>query len=122
MRTSFILRACILMIAVSASMFVAAASPVDLVDPTRPLGYLTPDLTVQSDLVLSSVMITQSSRLAVINGQRVVEGQLIGDAKVISIKPGRVILRRGDRNLELKVHQNNVKHLTVEHAEKKVNL
>ena len=100
-----------MILAASVSMTAMAGSPDDLLDPTRPLDYRLPSQTVKSGLVLTSVLITQASRQAVINGEHVVENQQIGDVEVISIQPGRVIVRRGDRNEELKVHQNNVKHL-----------
>ncbi len=103
-----------MMAAASVSMTTMAASPSDLLDPTRPLDYRIQGQAVQSGLVLTSVLVTQTSRQAVINGEHVVENQKIGDAEIISIQPGRVIVRRGDRSEELKVHHNDVKHMANE--------
>ena len=91
---------------------ISSAESRDLVDPTRPLDYIAaPQQSRKIDLVLTSVVITGSIRSAVINGERVVENQLIGGAEVISIQPGRVILRKGELSQELKVHQSNVKRI-----------
>ncbi|MDK1025184.1 MAG: hypothetical protein QGD92_13250 [Gammaproteobacteria bacterium] len=116
MRINSRLQTSILMMIVTGSMTATAESPHGLVDPTRPLGDLTTWQRVQSDLILTSVLITEKNRVAVINGVRVVEGQEIDDAEVVSIQPGRVILLRGDRSQELKVHQYNVKHSAVKRS------
>lgn len=111
-----------LMIIVSGNVTLAAELPDGLVDPTRPLGNLTTWQTVSSELVLTSVMITKKQRVAVINGEHVLEGQEIDGAEVVSIQPGRVILLRGDHSQELKVHQYNVKHSASEQSVKKSRL
>lgn len=107
MRISLPFRVFVLSMGVWGTMAVVGA---ELADPTRPLGYMTPGKAVESDLTLTSVLITRSSRSAVINGKRVVEGQKIGDTEVVSIHPGGVILGRGNLSRELKVHQDDVKH------------
>jgi len=112
--TSSLVRAGILMLGVSGSMNAAAELPGNLVDPTRPLGDLTTWQIPPSDLILTSVMITKKKRVAVINGEQIVEGQNIGGAEVVSIQPGRVMLRRGNRSEELKVHQYDVKRSAFE--------
>lgn len=122
MRTSYVLRTSMLMIIVSGNVTLAAELPDGLVDPTRPLGNLTTWQTVSSELVLTSVMITKKQRVAVINGEHVLEGQEIDGAEVVSIQPGRVILLRGDHSQELKVHQYNVKHSASEQSVKKSRL
>ena len=122
MKTSTLLRAGILMLGVSASMIVMAELPGSLVDPTRPLGDLTTSHIAPSEFVLTSVMITGKKRVAVINGEQMLEGQEIGGAEVVSIQPGKVILLRGDRSEELKVHQYDVKRSTIEQSKKKSRL
>ncbi|MCH7741209.1 MAG: hypothetical protein IIB71_00930 [Proteobacteria bacterium] len=109
MATSFAFRIGLQMIVLSSCMTATAALPEGLIDPTRPLGFITTHQGGSSDLVLTSIMITGKNRIAVINGQRVEENQQIGDARAIRILPGRVILRRGDRNEVLTLHQNDVK-------------
>ena len=97
----------------SGKMAVSSELSDGLVDPTRPLDYReTSSQSVQTDLVLTSVMITGEVRMAVINGERVVENQMIGGAEVVSIQPGRVIVHQGDRRQELKVHKSSVKQST----------
>ena len=112
MATSFQLWASILMMTASGGLVVASEMPDNLVDPTRPLGDLSTSHIAPSDLVVTSVMITEKRRVAVINGEQVSEGQEIGGAKVVGIQPGKVILLRAGRSEELKVHQHAVKHLT----------
>ena len=81
-----------------------------LVDPMRPLEFTAaPGQHIGTDLVLTSVMVKGTIKTAVINGERVRERQLVDGAEVISIQPGRVIVRQGNRKQELKVHQSNVK-------------
>ena len=109
MQTSHLLQAGFLGQAVSVSMIAAGERSNDLVDPTRPLGILSSTREVESDLVLTSVWIGKDSRVAIINGERVFVNQMIDGAEVVSIQPGRVILRRGNSSEELKVHQDNFK-------------
>ena len=102
------------MVMLSVSLIVSADFPDDLVDPTRPLTYTEGPLYslqqgLATDFVLTSVIIRKNVRAAVINGERVVENQMVGGAMVISIRPGQVTLHRGDQRLELNVHHANVK-------------
>lgn len=109
MATSFTFRIGLQTVVLSFGMTAVAALPDGLTDPTRPLGFVTTHQREPSDLVLTSIMITEKNRIAVINGERVEENQEIGDARAIRILPGRVILRRGDRDEELKLFQTDVK-------------
>ena len=83
-----------------------------LVDPTRPLGYSTISQPLQTELILNSVFISETSKIATINGQRVIENQIIQGAEVVSIQPGRVLLKRASGTSELRVHKMNIKHST----------
>lgn len=107
-----------------ARVAVAAELPYGLMDPTRPLEYTVPSTQqhLQSDLVLTSVLINGEIKIAVINGERLMEGQLVDGARIISIQPGRAILRKGNRNRELKVHQSNVRQLARESSTRRSNL
>lgn len=122
MKTSSLLRALFLMLGVYPGMSLASESFSNIADPTRPLGNLTRHDNPRSALLLTSVMITDKKRVAVINGEKVVEGQEIGGAEVISIQQGKVILLRGDLREELKVHQSDVKHLAKEKSNNKLRL
>lgn len=65
-----------------------------LPDPTRPpaeAGVETPG-AVAVGPVLQSVMIRPGSRAAVISGQLLTEGERLGDAKLVKISEGEVIL------------------------------
>lgn len=50
---------------------------------------------------LESVLIADSRRVAVINGDRVGVGDLVNGAEVVAIDAGRVTLRTGGREIEL---------------------
>ncbi len=100
----------ILVLTLSANIPALAELAGGLVDPTRPLDYVAgTGESAQTNLVLTSVMIMGNTRTAVINGERVEERQRVGGAEVISIRPGRVILRQGGHRQELKVHSGGVK-------------
>ena len=98
-----------LMLLLSGNIMTYAELPTGLVDPTRPLSYVQPSQQQNQNWVLSSVLITASSKVAVINGNRVLEKQIIDGAEVVSIQPGRVVLQQGDQRQTLKVHSDSVK-------------
>lgn len=117
MKTSLTNPVITLMLMLSASLIVCADVPDGLVDPTRPLTYTEGSLYslqqgLVTDFVLTSVIIRKNVRAAVINGERVVENQMVGGAMVISIRPGQVTLHQGDQRLELNVHHANVRQAT----------
>jgi MSHA biogenesis protein MshK len=102
----------------------AAELPYGLTDPTRPLEYTAASTPqhLQSDLVLTSVVISGETKTAVINGERLSEGQSVDGARIISIQPGRAILRKGNRTRELKVHQSNVRQLATKSSKRRPSL
>ena len=66
-----------------------------LPDPTRPAteaGLTGTAPTAASGPVLQSVMIRPGQRTAMINGQLLAEGERFGDAKLVKISEGEVIL------------------------------
>jgi MSHA biogenesis protein MshK len=86
----------------------AAPAPAQLEDPTRPPPSLaTPpappaeDKVGETSWVLSSILISPSRRLAVINGRTLAPGDKLGDAVVREIRPSGVRLQRGDETVTL---------------------
>ncbi len=76
-----------------------------MTDPTRP-----PNATevaggpaVPAGPQLQSVLISPDRRLAVISGETVRQGAMIGDAKVVRIGETEVMLRRGEQTEVLKL-------------------
>lgn len=88
----------------------------ELRDPTQPIGFSassfdsesgfddesegsefesveTESFTSDGSLRLTSILISERRRLAVVNGKVVRLGDKIGDIKVIDIKPGKVLLK-----------------------------
>lgn len=70
-------------------------------DPTRPPGYGERHAKKIS-FQLDSVLVSETRKVAIVNGQSVVEGDRIGDAKVISISKQKVRLNKGGNVIELK--------------------
>jgi MSHA biogenesis protein MshK len=82
----------------------AAAWSVD--DPTRPPAELRTGVALRStadELVLQSVIISPSSRSAIINGEHVMLGGRIGAARLVKVSEGAVVVLVGSsqRRLEL---------------------
>ena len=84
-----------------AMLLIAAAAAVTAVqaDPTRPPGWGAAAAPVSSKpLQLQQITYSASQASAVINGQLVTTGASVDGAKVLTIKPDRVlILVRGQR-------------------------
>jgi hypothetical protein len=76
----------------------------DSIDPTKP-----PDLTQAGGFILSAIMISQDSKLAVINGTIVHEGDTIGGMKVTSIGTNSVDLVSAQEKLNLVLLTGSVK-------------
>jgi MSHA biogenesis protein MshK len=89
-----------------------------LVDPTRPPSSIsaTPDAAndapASAGLVLQSVRVSPTRVVAIINGQSVRVGEMVGEAKVIKISDGEVVLRTGKELQVLKLFPNVEKHLS----------
>ena len=93
-----------LLAALSTAAPVACAQP--MADPTRPppgVAESVPRLETVRGPVLQSIMITQQSRSAIINGQRVELGGRYGDARVVKIDDNEIVLRSTDGTEVLKL-------------------
>ncbi|OEU62116.1 MAG: hypothetical protein BA870_03075 [Desulfuromonadales bacterium C00003094] len=81
------------------------ASAASLPDPTRPpQRFLAPAASgpvVADSWQLGSILIAPQRRVAVINGRPLSVGDQVSGAKVLTIEPGQVRLRRGNREIML---------------------
>jgi MSHA biogenesis protein MshK len=81
-----------------------------LIDPTRPSGMAqsagpdTGEAGAAPATQLQSVLIASGRRVAVINGTRVMQGDMYGDAKVVKISESEVVLRKGTETEVLKMY------------------
>lgn len=65
------------------------------------------------NLNVSAIIINGDRKVAIIEGQRVTEGSLIGMEKVVEIKPDRVVLQSGRNSRELALAKNRAIPLIV---------
>lgn len=92
-----------------------------LVDPTAPLfadvagdtsgGDLLPALAGFVRYQLSSILIREDDRVAVVNAQRVRVGDSIGSARVTAIDPGSVTIRVDGEQQTLQLYRDSIKTL-----------
>ena len=84
-----------------------AGNAAALQDPTRPtdpaLYFGSGDKPSDSGWSLQSILSSPGRRIAVINGERVREGDPIGSARVIRIHESHVLLDTGGRTLTLRL-------------------
>ena len=100
---------CFLIFAFCLLPFAAVAATESLPDPTRPPASLSmgqQDVTKFSGPVLQSVMISLERRVAIISGQTVKLGEKFGNAQVIKITEGEVVLQSGKDLQTLKLFPN----------------
>jgi len=93
-------RGLVLIVLLGATCAVRAQSA-PLADPTRP-PIVEPERAAEASAKpvgprLESVLISPSRRVAVINGNAVTVGGKLGDATVVAISEGAVVLRHADR-------------------------
>ena len=80
----------------------------ELPDPTRPLAGSVPGTGAQKTKradslpVLGSVLVGPHRRLAIIDGKRYRENDLLGSYRLVSIEEDRVTLQDGTKRVELK--------------------
>ena len=78
-----------------------SADEVALVDPTRPVAFVAPSgqkQPEQNKLKLQAIFFGSGRQEAVINGQTVKVGDLVGQAKILAIGQGRVsFVRNGEK-------------------------
>lgn len=104
---SFALNSSSLLLAVCTFVQMPAATAQVLVDPTRPpAGISATDKSegAAAGPVLQSVMISPTSRLAVIDGETVKLGGKYGEARVVKITESEVVLRSGSATETLKMY------------------
>ncbi len=93
-----------------------AANAWALQDPTRPtdpvLYFGSSHLPSTSAWTLQSILSAPDRRIAIINGTRVREGDHIGNARVVRIKPSQVVLNTGERTLTLQLLPENIKKVS----------
>jgi MSHA biogenesis protein MshK len=95
--------------------YAPAASPQSgaLVDPTRPPSAASESSAKESAVPagprLQSVLISPTRRVAVISGSTVVQGGKYGNATVVAISEGAVLLRYADRRETLHLIRRVVK-------------
>lgn len=86
---------------------IAAFNAWALQDPTRPTDpalYFGGSRQASTSVwTLQSVLSSPERRIAIINGTRLREGDRIGNARVVSIKPSHVVLNTGKRTLTLQL-------------------
>lgn len=94
------------------ALLAGPAAAEQLTDPTRPPVASSPQPAARpaaGRLVLQSVIYGADRRLALINGHWVGEGELIGGARVVSIEPVRVRLRRNGRMINISMTTSSVR-------------
>lgn len=93
-------RAWISIVAAATALAASASFADPMRDPTRPTRVQEP-APVQRDkaLTVSAVFVSGDRRLAIVNGQRVREGDAINDATVSRIEADRVSFSRNNKTL-----------------------
>ena len=95
--------------------FTAEACAQDLRDPTRPPASLAVALDAAPEPNLGprlqSVLIAPGRRVAIVSGQTVEVGGEVGEARVVSISEGQVVLRNGKDLQTLRLFPEVEKHL-----------
>jgi len=91
-----------------AASLCATADAAALDDPTQPPNYIPVAARPgagqgQPRWRLQSTLTGQKRNVAVINGQRLLVGQTVDGAKIISIEPGQVVLSVADEEVTLAV-------------------
>lgn len=77
--------------------------------PTDPADYFGGGNRSNSSWSLQSILSAADRRIAIINGTRVREGDLIGSAKVISISESKVVLNTGGQRFTLRLLPTSIK-------------
>jgi len=103
----------LLLLTLSCPALNAAGLDQALLDPTRPPGSKVfssnKHKTLAQRWILSSTLIANNRRHAVINGQIVAIGQRVERAKVISIQPNAVWLILKQKRFRIKMLANKIK-------------
>lgn len=99
---------CALAASLLTSLATKARSAEPLPDPTQPppaalAPVAVPEEKAKTELALSAVFLAEDRRLAVIDGRRVGVSDVVAGARVLSIEPGRVRLKRAGEIVELEL-------------------
>jgi hypothetical protein len=83
--------------------FPALASEAPIQDPTRPVDFNESGIPQKQEqnLRLQAIFLTQGRAEAVINGRRLRPGDMVDQARIIAIGPGRVMYERDGTRAEL---------------------
>jgi MSHA biogenesis protein MshK len=87
-------------------LLASAACAESLRDPTRPTGTSIVDNEAENVMrgpVLQSVLNSSGRKLAIISGQTVKQGDMIGNARVVNIRDAEVVLAQGKELQVLKL-------------------
>jgi len=97
----------------------AAAEREGLRDPLRPpmAGAEAPPGPDPADWRLSSTLIAEGRRVAIINGRVVGAGQTVDGARVLEVGPGRVRLRVGETRFTIRSTTPSVRSTPAKEAE-----
>lgn len=95
-----------------ALMAMAAPLGAELADPMRPGSHETRPAVSGPHWVLQSTLVSDSRRLAVVNGDIVRVGDRIAGARVLSIQFGEIWLERRGRRFRLGLTPTEVKKVT----------
>lgn len=101
-----------LKILAGAAWVVFLSAPVQaqtLADPTRPAGVAASQPAAHHEQIsanaqVQSILISPQRRVAIVNGESVQAGDMLGDAKVVRITENEVVLRTGSEIRILKMY------------------
>jgi MSHA biogenesis protein MshK len=86
-----------------------------LIDPTQPPGLPMSGkhagIKSAPRWLLTSTLIAPARRLATINGKIVSVGERVGDARVMTIEPARVLLREGKKDIVVELSPRDFKRM-----------
>ena len=86
-------------------LFMIASNCFSATDPMQPPEYMVSTekekVSLSQPLVLQMVLMSETRKIAVINGTTVEEGAVVSGAKVISISKEKVIVRRKGKIVDL---------------------
>lgn len=94
------------MLATATVVAMAGAQAQALTDPTRPPSAPTGSPAAQEEAAgtqLQSILLSSGRKVAVINGNVVPLGGMVGEAKVVRISETQVVLKKGDEIEVLKL-------------------
>lgn len=85
-------------------------------DPTQPYNYMKAPEFVEIEIPeestewkLNGIMIDGVNKSAILNGKRIREGEMIGNARVLTINKTSIVLEEGDRHLVVRLLDTRVK-------------